>query len=128
MTNLLISHKKQLLLAAVICLFSILTISSGKILSNFLDTKNRINKEKQTWINISQNIKSDLMQPQQKKWADFAKNNPEIFLRANTTNFLKGNDIQPNLDTKSIRTDTSKNLLANIVVTTKAHIKRVVQH
>ena len=128
MTNLVITHKKQLLFAATICLFSILTISSGKIFVNLLDIKGKIDKEKQIWTNISQNIKSELPLPQQNKWLHFAKNNPEIFLQANTSKYLNVNNTQQNPVAENIITNSFTTILANIVVTTRKHIKKAVQY
>jgi hypothetical protein len=125
MTNLVITHKKQLLFAVTICLFAILAINSGKIFVNLLDTKSKIDKEKQIWVKISQNIKSELTLFQQKEWSNFAKNNPEIFLQANTSKYLNANNPQSNPATANIITDPFKNILANIAAITRKQIKEL---
>ena len=125
MTNLVITHKKQLLFAATICLFAILAINSGKIFINLLDTKSKIDKEKQIWVNISQNIKSELPLFQQKEWSNFANNNPEIFLQANTSKYLNASNSQSSPATANIITDSFKNILANIAAITRKQIKEL---
>ena len=128
MTNLVITHKKQLLFAVTICLFSILAISSGRIFLNLLETKNNLNREKQLWTRISKNIRSDLAQSQQKEWSVFAANNPKIFLQANTIKYIRTNNAQFNPATENIITDSFTTILANIVVSTRKHIKKTVKH
>jgi hypothetical protein len=128
MTNLVITHKKQLLFAVTICLFSILAISSGRIFLNLLETKDSLNREKQLWTKISKNIRSDLAQSQQKEWSVFAANNPKIFLQANTIKYNKTNSAQFNSATENIITDSFTTILANIVVSTRKHIKKTVKY
>ena len=128
MTNLVLTHKKQLLFAVTICLFAIFFISTGKIFVNLLDLKNKIDKEKQIWTSISWNIRSDLAKSEQNVWSNFAKNNPEIFLQANTSKYQNVNNSQANSDIENIVADSFKNILANLVVTTKEQIKSTARH
>ena len=122
------THKKQLLFAATVCLFSILTVSTGKIFVNLLDTNAQIYKEKQAWIKISRNITSELTISQQKEWSDFAIENPEIFLRANTSNYYCLDRTPSTTNAENITHNSIRNILANIIITTKEHIKKAAQY
>ena len=124
MINLIITHKKQLLFAVTICLFSILAISSGNIFINLLDAKGNVDRETQLWSRMSESINSELVQSQRKEWSNFAAKNPKLFLQANTVKYLNTNYNHSNSATGNIITDSFTTVLANIIVSTKNHVKK----
>ena len=125
MEKLLINHRQQLLFIAVVCLFAVLIISSGRIFVNSLGAKNRANIEQHAWVSIDHNIESELPLIQRKEWQSYARNNPEEFLRANTIQYLNINNIQKNFDPRDIIAGSFKNILANIVITAREHIRKI---
>ena len=126
MEKLILIHKRRLLSTAVICLFSVLIFSSGRIFINFLDMKSKDSAEKSTWISISKNIESEFPLDEQREWSDYARTNPELFLKANTTKFLSTGNVQ-RIAQKNKAINSFENILANIVITARKHIRRVAQ-
>jgi hypothetical protein len=128
MSDLVITHKRQLFFAITICLFVVLTISTGKIFVNLLDHRSKIDLEKQVWTQVSQSISSKYTLAQQKEWSNFTINNPTIFLQANSSKYFSENNTQTNPAIIKVVTNSFKNILANIAVTTRKDTTRVGQH
>ncbi len=124
MTQSIIIHKKRLMATIIICLFSVISIGIGKIITNSLNIKNNIVSEQDFLYTINQHIEQEFPSAQHHEWLKIANKHSVAFLKLNSIN----NNIKLEKDhisttNNSLLTTSLSTILVNLISTAKAHIK-----
>ena len=115
---------KRLMATVIICLFSIISIGTGKIFTNHLNTKNNIVTEQDFIYNINQNIEQELPYSQHNEWLKLSNNHSLAFLKVNSiNNNIKEEKNFPLLQRNNLFTISLSTILANLISSAKAHLK-----